>query len=974
VLFLLVAAACTVTSAGQSAPGYRRILFHANGYEPLAQPNLINVLTAEQDGQGLGPAAAPPAQQREILIEDIRVLGNRRIPRDTVLARIFTKRGDVYDLQALQRDFMALWNAGFFEDLRMEEEPGEKGGRIIVFYVREKPQIRTIEYGKGLKSLQQSEILDRFKERKVGLTVESPYDPTRIRRAEVVIQEYLAERGRPYATVEAEAKRVPPNSIKLTFQVDEGPKVKVGKIDFTGNPTLSDRTLRSAMRFTKPIGIPKSIVLENLFARTFDQTKLGYDLELVRTKYQDHGYFKAVVVDPTLDYYDVKGKGFFGTTLGFIPRLLVPWRKPKPSTPGKRVNLTIPIQEGEQFRLGKITFSGVKFFRKPEAFMTPMFAMAEGDIFQVTKIRKGLENLKELYGQFGFINMVATPETDIDDAQRLINMTFNIEEDKQFLVRRIEFTGNTTTRDKVIRREMLIDEGDMFNTQLWNVSILRMNQLGFFEPIKDEQKNESVKPDNRAGQVDINLRVKEKGKNTIGLTGGVSGIAGSFLGFNYSTNNFLGLGETLTFDVQMGTRERDILFGFTEPYLFDRPLSAGFTLFMRRFNYNQAREASILTGQNLIGYFDAIGRDAIQDYRHTSRGFTVFTSYPLRRSFARVGLTYGWDSSSLTTFSAASKQYFEFINFRNVSGPNALQGITTSKIIPTYSYNTVNHPLNPTQGRSIFAGLEFTGVGGNVRMIRPTISYTQYYPVQKRRNVIGFRILASMVTGYGGRVAPPFERFYIGGEQDVRGFDIRVVSPIGYIADEADIPVLDNNGNQRLQDRWINGVLTRIPVTTRIPLNRIVFPGGDLQSISNFEYRVPIAGPVTLAAFFDAGMNTVLRHKQLTISDQRLAELTSQYSNVDYEKRIRLAPGTNRQWRTSTGLEIQVVLPIVQAPFRLYYAYNLNRLRTTLDPGVIVDRSQFPNELTYIQALAMSQPIRFEEPKKTFRFTISRTF
>ena len=137
-----------------------------------------------------------------------------------------------------------------------------------------------------------------------------------------------------------------------------------------------------------------------------------------------------------------------------------------------------------------------------------------------------------------------------------------------------EFSGNTTTRDKVIRRELLLDEGDMFNSRLWEVSILRLNQLGFFEALKPEEAD--IRPNNRTGQVDINLNVKERGKNTIGLTGGTSGIAGSFIGMNYSTNNFMGLGETLTFGVELGNRQRNILFGFTEPYAFDRPAADGF--------------------------------------------------------------------------------------------------------------------------------------------------------------------------------------------------------------------------------------------------------------------------------------------------------------------------------------------------------------------------------------------------------------
>ncbi len=904
------------------------------------------------------PETATQAPPQPSVIESIRFLGNRRIPAETLRARIFSKAGDIYDPEALRRDFMSLWNAGFFEDIRLEVEDGKKG-KLVVFHVQEKPTIRTLEY-KGNKSITTSEILDRFKERKVGLTTESQYDPTKVRRAEVVLKEFLAERGRQFATVQAQPKRVPPNSVMLNFVIDEGPKVKVGTIDFTGNVILSDRILRSAMKHLKPIGIPRSIFLENIFSRTYDQSKLADDLELVRGKYQDRGYFTALVLEPKMDMRDTGG--------GFrIPVFY-------PNRPGKRVDMTIGVQEGEQYRLGKMTFTGVKFFRQPDALMRPLFQMKEGDIFNVSRVRKGLENLRKLYGEFGFINMVPTPETDVDKDKKLITMTFNIEEDKQFFVRRIEFSGNTTTRDKVIRRELLLDEGDMFNSRLWEVSVLRLNQLGFFEQLKPEAASSGLKIDNRAGQVDINLKVKEKGKNTIGLTGGVSGIAGSFVGLNYSTNNFLGLGETLTFSVDLGSRERDILFGFTEPYLFDRPLQTGFTIFARRFNFDQAREASILTGRNLIPLFQLLGNDNIQNFRQASVGFTVFASYPLRRGFSRVSLTYGYDTSSITTFSSASRQFFEFLNFRGVSGPTALEGIVTSKVIPSYTYNTIDHPLNPTNGRSIFAGVEMSGLGGNVRMYRPTVSFTMFRPVQKKRNVVGFRLLGSFMSGYAGKVAPPFERFYIGGETDVRGFDIRTVSPIAIIPDEATINVVNEDGSARTTPVVVNGQVQQVAQTVTYPVNRIIFPGGDLQTISNFEYRVPIFGPVTIAAFFDAGINTVWRRNQLSMSATRISELAAQFPGATFPSRLTLLPGTNNQVRTSTGLELQVLLPIVQAPFRLYWAYNPNRLVTNLAPPLLIDRSLFPNDVTYRLAVATTPRIRWQEPARTFRFTISRTF
>ena len=192
--------------------------------------------------------------------------------------------------------------------------------------------------------------------------------------------------------------------------------------------------------------------------------------------------------------------------------------------------------------------------------------------------------MRKLYGQFGYIDFVPEPNFDIVPNTDQIDLTMTADEGKQFFIRRIDFSGNTTTRDKVIRREILLDEGDMFNTQLWDLSILRLNQLGYFEMLKKEDAAD-IKRNPQTEHRRHHAKVKERGKNSIGLNGGVSGIAGSFMGFNYSTNNFLGLGETLSIDSQLGTRMRNVSFGFTEPYFLDRPMQLGFVVYLRALQF-----------------------------------------------------------------------------------------------------------------------------------------------------------------------------------------------------------------------------------------------------------------------------------------------------------------------------------------------------------------------------------------------------
>src|SRR5262249_4662862 len=228
---------------------------------------------------GLFPRGAHAVQQAGQIIENIDVSGNRRIPTETVKARVYSPSGDIYDEAALERDLRSIWASGYFEDVRMEREQTAKGWTIHI-YVREKPTIRTIEY-KGMNSISQSDVLERYKKVKVGLTVDSPYDPTKVIKAKVVLLQLLAEHGRQFANITVQVQQVPPALVAVTFNIKEGPKIKVGKIRFTGNHHVNSRTLQAAMKNLRPIGISNSIFLESLFAKTFDAFKLEEDAERV---------------------------------------------------------------------------------------------------------------------------------------------------------------------------------------------------------------------------------------------------------------------------------------------------------------------------------------------------------------------------------------------------------------------------------------------------------------------------------------------------------------------------------------------------------------------------------------------------------------------------------------------------------------------------------------------------------------------
>jgi outer membrane protein insertion porin family len=936
----------------------------------------------QQPGQQQPPA--PAAAEGTPTIDRIDFQGNRRIRSETLRGRIFSRNGDPYSEEALRRDFHALWNTQYFEDIRLEvqDSPEKPNSKIIIFYVTERPTIRRIEY-KGNKSVSESDILDRFKERKVGLSVESQFDPTKIKKAEVVLKDLLAEHGRQFASVKPTYERLPgTNAVKLTFTVNEGPKVKVGKIIIQGNTAFSSRRIIRAMRHSRPTAIPLSFLgTLPIMSKTYDRTKLDEDLEIgVRGLYQDNGYFKVLVKDPVLQTVDINRGGVPGP----IPVPLVGAKH------GKATNITIGVEEGERYRMGTLHIRSAdpdKGLSLKQEYLESIFPIKKGDIFGVDKVRKAIEDYTKLYGNYGFIDFTAVPDTQVNDDTKTIDLTFAFDEQKPYIVRRIEFSGNTGTRDRVIRRELLLSEGDLFRNNLWEVSLLRLNQLDYFDPVKPDAA--TIKRNVKQGTVDILLKLKEKGRQSISLTGGVSGLAGSYIGLSYQTNNFLGLGETLSLSTQLGTVQRSATFGFTEPYLFDRPISTGFTIFTSRYNFDQSRQTSILLGQQVT-----INPNFAQNYTQNSTGFTVFASYPLRHlGFSRVGVTYGLTDTSIKSLSNASTALFEVLQFQTIAGPSALAGIRSSRIVPSLTYNSVDSAINPTKGKSFFYSFALEGgpIGGNENSLTNVLDLKYFRPINHKRNVLAFHLSTAFTTGFGGKVVAPYSRFYLGGETDLRGFDIRTVSPVVFIPSASATTIqyskpgqLDANGNPLL------GSVT-IPTLSY----QVTFPGGDTQGVGNFEYRIPIASHVSASLFFDVGATGALRKDQLQVNATAFSSLAQQFPNANLSPTLPFQPGTNFKLRSSTGIEFVVQLPIVQAPFRVYWAYNLNRMsqvitapstRFPADPNNPNDPNWQPYKPPYPQVWdsqvvpqiinIFNNPIKtnFFDPIRTFRFTVSRTF
>jgi len=886
-----------------------------------------------------------------------QVIANRRIPKESILARLFSRQGDTYDPLTVERDFNSLWNTGYFEDVRIERVDTPKCVQLVI-YVREKPTIREINY-KGLNAVSQSDVLERFKKDKVSLSVESQYDPTKIKKAENTLKDLLGEHGHQFATIRTEVKTIPPASVSITFNIKEGPTVKVGKIAFEGNEHLSDHILRNAMVNSKPIGIPHSIILESLFARTFDASKLDEDTERVRQAYRDRGYFKAQTSDPTTHVRDEGGLNFF--TL-------------KPST-GKRIDILMPVEEGERYRLGGITFTGNKAVTNLRV-LRAQFAQKDGEWFSATLFSKGLQQLQKAYGELGYINFVGTPAPHTDEAKKLVYWDIDIDEGKPFYVSRIEFTGNTVTRDKVIRRELLLEEGQVYNSRLWELSILRLNQLNYFEVLKADQDSESRQnADN--GTVDLLLKLKERGKNSIGLNGGVSGLSGSFIGLNYQTNNFLGLGETLSLNANIGDLSRTVSFGFNEPYLRNKPISVGFQVFDNKRDYNPAKSYAITNGQS--ANLTNAQQSQLQNYNQSTIGTTLSASEPLRHLFsrsgvARVGISYSLSRSSIETFNTNTHNVFQSLSFRSgVQGQNQLNGIITSEVTPSFTFSTLDRAVGPHNGKDFNIAIRVAGAGGNVKYVQPVASYRQFFPMKGLRvnreghNVLGYRVQISHVDGFGGDVAPPFNRIYGGGESDIRGFDIRSATPYVFIPTRVQFNLTNPDGTTVPRDPT-NPSLGNIQIP--LPIYRLVAIGGDTSLTGNLEYRIPIVNQVTFAFFTDFGLIGDLNPGQLRESVAGEASIQSvlygcpiiengacfggQKVSFPTLPELKTVPNTNFVPRMSNGAELLAV-------------------------DNTVFRSFFPNsgagQYSYQQALQFyGADYQLREPRKTFRLTVSTTF
>ena len=982
-------------------------------------------------------------------IEAVDIAGNRRLRDEDLLYYIKTRPGDVYNQAQLERDLRELLSLNFFDkvETKVLTEPGVRGGVNVIFQVVELPIIRDLQF-EGFDAVPESEILKAFREQRVGISKESVYDPVKAQNATRILREQLASKGYPNAKIEVVTEDVSATSVAITFKADQGNRSRIVDIEFEGNEVFKDGELRGQLLLVKETGLISRFKGTDIL----DLRKLQYDLRKNVLSYMfSKGYFQARIGEP-----QVVGLGYRRTGVPIIGSLPLPLISSKDDT----LKIIVPVTEGKIFRVGELKVEGNSIFSEQQILAG--VGLQKGEIANGKRLQEGVyEELKKAYGNQGFVLYNAEFEPQFKDNpanpnEGIVDITITIDEGKQFRLRRLEFTGNTFTRDRVLRREFLINEGDTYNQQSLEYSILRLNQTQYFDPL-DKDQDVEIRTNEEQGDVDLIVKVKEKGRQQISLNGGVSGIGGSFFGLEYSTNNLLGRGEVLSFQFGVGNRQQNFQFSYQNPYFRDRPISVGFSLFASRYKF--FGEGTFLSqNQNLL--FDALNpqgqltTDESNLFTQRTYGASVFATAPLteflpKRTFSRlsrIGLTYQF---SATTISDPPVNQSADLTQR-VPVIFAQPNILTSRITPTFVYDSRQPSANgidTLRGTQLSASFAFAGLGGDVRTYQPSVTYTQFIPVRRRRSqnaeVFGFRIQAGTIGSFGitdsirnanslafvGGV-PLYERYFLGSEYDLRGYTSRAIGPIapfdGFVTSR-NVTVASNSSgtptvvsglnpdliNELAQFGTFTGASGANPA--RLSQN-FQFIGGDTQLLGNFEYRIPIFGPVSLAAFADIGTVFNLRKTGTqTINSEFLADdtfvgtgtltglllrsnpvlegrfgsllsfnnqllTTQEFRNLFCQTAIcPTSPPVNVQqlfirgeaqtnsllrvdeavfnkfgdFRSSIGLELRVQVPVVNVPFRLIYYYNPNA------------KIGFTEDL----------PGLFLPGKRSgFRFTVGRTF
>ena len=780
----------------------------------------------------LGTSPAEPAAGPKIV--EIVAKGGKTVTPETIGFYLGVKVGDPYDPTLLRRNFGRLWDSGLFEDLSLEKEDVPGGVKVIAVFV-ERPTVADLEF-RGNKKLTTSQLKDKLKEGKAEIKVGSPISLREISKAKSVLADAYKAEGFRSVAIEATTEPAGENAKRIVFLIDEGDKLKIEQIHFTGNTVFGQQTLRNAMKKTATDHWWRFYDSKSVY----NQANFDEDMDSLRKLYQGKGYKNVVIKDPILETYVVNPKEKLRDKIK------------------RRLRVTIPIVEGDLFFFGTLKVEGSTVF--PGANLEKLFVYTPGKPLSRTILEDGIKTLNEAYQGRGYIYAFINPEFT-EKPNHIVDVTVRITEGDQYRLGRVEFSGNKTTRDKVLRRELPLFEGDVMNMEIFKKGLLKVNQLGYFKIEEDPEFR--VNPDLKT--VDVTVKGNDTNRNEVQFGAGYSQLDGLFGQFQFNTRNFLGRGDILGVQFQKGSTSNFLDLSFTEPYFMDQRMSIGGSVFNRGVEY--------------------------LDVNQKTKGVS-----------ASLGVGLGlWDIVSFAYgFNDTNSQYLVYPPPAPPGAglvPNAYATFkgTESAFTPGYRYDSRNDPFDATRGLRYGFSLTWAGgpLGGDYSYFRPSASFTWYIPLNRSSN-LAFNIEGSWIRPYNQNAIPIFDRFRLGGDRSVRGYDFGAIIPL-------------NDKNQAYFDS--DGALL----------------GGDKFYYVNFEYVHAIAGPLKIAAFFDAG-NTWIETQAFT----------------------------PLHLRATYGLEARILLPIFQAPLRFIYAIKLNPV-TTLDQRF--------------------QPIsNGSDQKSSFTFTIGSTF
>ena len=748
--------------------------------------------------------AFPMAAQDIEPIVKIEVVGAQKQTTETVIFKSGVKIGD--DLRSV--DFTAvvekLWDSGSFDDVKLELEDAT-GGKKLVIRIRERPLIKEIDY-RGGTEVGLTNIKDKVKEKKLTINPDTLYDPETARKIKNLIVEQAGEKGFQNPVVDITLEPMAGGVARLVFDIKEGGKAKIYTVAFRGNKVFSSSQLRGIMKKTRRHWMFSWLTTHDLLV----DKNLEEDLENLKKAYWRQGYKDVFVGKPIIEVED-------RTTAKQKVKNEKRVKQAKSPKYDLRATLTIPILEGERFFEGAFKTEGGKLFRDTfyqakyaevkrdnQSFLRQFFnikpsleAPKAGDkpvAFDLDAVNQTVDKLKEAYSNHAYVLFRAEKKFDVreENGVKKVDTLLKLDEGEAFTVRKIEFEGNLTTKDKVLRRSMLMREGDPFQTDRFKDSLLSISQLSFFDVKSSEPKVDLV-PDK--AQVDIVVRGEESGVNEVLFQGGYGSLFGFSLGISFSTRNLGGGGETLSVSYNGGKFSKNITVGFTEPFIFDLPYSFSTSLSNGSADYDASR----------VGIANA--------YKQFTRSLGM--SVGARLSNWLPQSPWAWFTTYSTGYSFRLIRIEGGQNFYFRDTPNQL----TSTFSQSLAYSTVNHQFKPTDGTRVSFGLEYGGwqFGGDKPFLRATWDFAKFVSVAER-HIFAVNVSYGYLQNLGRDDLPLYDLYRPGGENSIRGYRFGQVGSV----------LLDNNGT---------------PVVV----------GGNKQFVANAEYQFKIADQFRLVFFYDAG-------------------------------------------------------------------------------------------------------------------------